>query len=63
MPYKVIVNRLDGGQVSSNAIIDGRTPKPGELIRVECGHVIISANVQLVVERSAFDWVTAQEIE
>jgi hypothetical protein len=49
--------------VSSNAIIDGRTPKPGELIRVECGHVIISANVQLVVERSAFDWVTAQEIE
>ncbi|HYB11022.1 MAG TPA: hypothetical protein VEJ16_15250 [Alphaproteobacteria bacterium] len=63
MPYKVTVKRQDGSEVSSNSIIDGRTPKAGELIRVKCGHVVISAHVQLVVERSAFDWVTAQEVE
>jgi len=63
MPYKVTVSRLDGSQIGANSIIDGRTPKPGELIRVKCGHVVVNALVELVVERSAFDLVTAKEVE
>jgi hypothetical protein len=63
MPYKVTVKWLDGSQVSANSIIDWRMPKPGELIRVKCGHVVVSAHVELIVERSDADWVTASEAE
>ena len=63
MPYKVTVKRLDGSQVNANSIIDGRTPKPGELVRVKCGHVVVSAHVELIVERSGVDRVTAREAE
>jgi hypothetical protein len=61
MPYMVTVKRLDGSQMSADAIIDGRTPKPRELIRVKCGHVVVSAHVELIVERSGVDRVTARE--
>ena len=63
MPYKVTVKRLDGSPVNANSIIDRRTPKAGELIRVKCSHVVINARVELTVERSGFDWVTVSEVE
>jgi len=63
MPYRVTVKRLDGSQVNANSIIDGRTPKPGELVRVKCGHVVVNVRVELVVERTGFDWVNAEEVE
>jgi hypothetical protein len=63
MPYRVTVKRLDESQVNANSIIDGRTPKSGELVRVKCGHVVLSARVELVVERTGVDWVNAEEVE
>jgi hypothetical protein len=63
MPYMVTVKRLDGSQMSADSIIDARTPKPGELICVKCGHVVVSAHVELIVERSGVDRVTAREAE
>jgi hypothetical protein len=63
MPYKVTVKRLDGSQVNANSIIDGRTPKAGELVHVKCGHIVICARVQLVDARSDVDWVHAGEVE
>jgi len=63
MPYRVTVKRLNGNQVTADNIIDGRTPKPGELVRVESGKVTVSATVELVIERSTFDLVTAVEVE
>ena len=63
MPYNVTVKRFNGSQVSSDSIIDGRTPKPGDLIRVKYGKVTVNAMVDIVVERTAYDWVTAVEVE
>ena len=63
MPYKVTVNRLDGSPVNGNSVIDRRTPKAGELIRVKCSHDVINARAELIVERSDADWVTASEAE
>jgi len=63
MPYRVTVKRLDGSQVSANSIIDRRTPRAGELIRVKCGHIVICARVELVVEQTNVDWVNAEEVE
>jgi hypothetical protein len=63
MPYRVTVKRLDGSQVNANSIIDGRTPKAGELVHVKCGHIVVSARVQLVDARSDVDWVIASEAE
>ncbi|HYB11102.1 MAG TPA: hypothetical protein VEJ16_15675 [Alphaproteobacteria bacterium] len=62
MSYKVTVNRLDGSQVSANAQIEGRTPKPGEIIHVQCDHSVVKARVQLVDARSDVDWVIAREV-
>jgi len=63
MPYRVTVKRLDGSQVNANSIIDGRTPKAGELVHVKCGHIVIGARVELIVKRTGVDWVNAEEVE
>jgi hypothetical protein len=57
------LKRLDGSQMNANSIIDRRTPKPGALVRVKCGHVVVNARVGLVVERTDVDWVNAEEVE